>query len=404
MSTFERPSRRDFDDIALPRRPISASRSPKASRAGIGALARRLQAHRSERDAGPQRAAFAVSRATGARARVRAACRARATLRCIERGRARGACSQAAWLRRFAECGGVAAAGDRRQGRRVISRGTYDYERRLAQALVGRAGHEAGAASGFDARGARLPNAARAICCVISAAPKDDDSRLATCRGVMVACRGGSPSSAAARARARRRRSSACSPVCSTRSPICASRSQRPPAKPRNGCRKRCSSVPAICRRNWPRACRARRSRCIACSARRPGGRFRHHRDNPLPYDVIVIDEASMIDVAMAAHLLEAVAPQTRLVMLGDKDQLAAVEAGAVFAELSARPAFSEAGAADRCGAWPRAGAVVAALPARGGSRGPDDRPDTRRGVIDRPRLSADPTTSEGYDRLGRSC
>ncbi|CAN7254001.1 AAA family ATPase [Caballeronia sp. LjRoot31] len=74
-------------------------------------------------------------------------------------------------------------------------------------------------------------------------------------------------------------------------------------------------------------------------------GRFRHHRDNPLPFDVIVIDEASMIDVALAAHLLEAVAPGARLVMLGDKDQLAAVEAGAVFAELSARPVFSDAGA-----------------------------------------------------------
>ena len=75
-----------------------------------------------------------------------------------------------------------------------------------------------------------------------------------------------------------------------------------------------------------------------------PSGRFRHHRDNPLPYDVVVIDEASMIDVAMAAHLLDAIAPQTRLVMLGDKDQLAAVEAGAVFAELSARPAFTQNG------------------------------------------------------------
>lgn len=75
-----------------------------------------------------------------------------------------------------------------------------------------------------------------------------------------------------------------------------------------------------------------------------PGGRFRHHRDNPLPYDVIVIDEASMIDVAMAAHLLDAIAPHTRLVMLGDKDQLAAVEAGAVFAELSARPAMTPGG------------------------------------------------------------
>ncbi len=77
-----------------------------------------------------------------------------------------------------------------------------------------------------------------------------------------------------------------------------------------------------------------------------PDGGFRHHRDNPLPYDVIVVDEASMIDVALAAHLLEAVAPTSRLVMLGDKDQLAAVEAGAVFAELSARPSFSAAGGA----------------------------------------------------------
>ena len=75
-----------------------------------------------------------------------------------------------------------------------------------------------------------------------------------------------------------------------------------------------------------------------------PGGRFRHHRDNPLPYDVVVVDEASMIDVAMAAHLLDAIATHTRLVMLGDKDQLAAVEAGAVFAELSARPTFSAQG------------------------------------------------------------
>ncbi|KND57902.1 Exodeoxyribonuclease V alpha chain [Candidatus Paraburkholderia schumanniana] len=75
-------------------------------------------------------------------------------------------------------------------------------------------------------------------------------------------------------------------------------------------------------------------------------GGFRHHRDNPLPYDVIVVDEASMIDVALAAHLLEAVAPQSRLVMLGDKDQLSAVEAGATFAELSAQPSFSKVGVA----------------------------------------------------------
>ena len=93
-------------------------------------------------------------------------------------------------------------------------------------------------------------------------------------------------------------------------------------------------------------------------------GRFRHHRDNPLPFDVIVIDEASMIDVALAAHLLEAVAPGARLVMLGDKDQLAAVEAGAVFAELSARPVFSDSGAARIAAALSMPAAqFIAALP-----------------------------------------
>ena len=74
-----------------------------------------------------------------------------------------------------------------------------------------------------------------------------------------------------------------------------------------------------------------------------PGGRFRHHRDAPLPYDVIVIDEASMIDVALAARLVDAVPAASRLIMLGDKDQLSAVEAGAVFAELSAQPCLSPA-------------------------------------------------------------
>ena len=81
------------------------------------------------------------------------------------------------------------------------------------------------------------------------------------------------------------------------------------------------------------------------------GARARYGRDNPLPYDVLVIDEASMIDVTLAAQLFDALAPETRLVLLGDKDQLAAVEAGAVFAELSACPSFSEAGIARIAGA-----------------------------------------------------
>ena len=76
-------------------------------------------------------------------------------------------------------------------------------------------------------------------------------------------------------------------------------------------------------------------------SAEQVGRRFRHHAGNPLPYDLIVVDEASMIDLSMATQLLEAVPDGARLILLGDKDQLAAVEAGAVFGELSAQRAFS---------------------------------------------------------------
>ena len=67
----------------------------------------------------------------------------------------------------------------------------------------------------------------------------------------------------------------------------------------------------------------------------RPDSRhFRHDRHNPLPGDVIVVDEASMIDLQMMQALCRAVAPKTRLVLLGDKDQLASVEPGAVFGDL----------------------------------------------------------------------
>jgi exodeoxyribonuclease V alpha subunit len=64
---------------------------------------------------------------------------------------------------------------------------------------------------------------------------------------------------------------------------------------------------------------------------------FRHAAAHPLPYDLVVVDEASMIDLALAAKLVDALLPSARLILLGDKDQLASVEAGAVYAELSAR-------------------------------------------------------------------
>lgn len=71
-----------------------------------------------------------------------------------------------------------------------------------------------------------------------------------------------------------------------------------------------------------------------------PGGRhrFAHHASNPLPHDVVVIDETSMVNVTLMARLLEALRPQARLVLVGDPDQLAPVEAGAVLADIVAAP------------------------------------------------------------------
>jgi len=62
--------------------------------------------------------------------------------------------------------------------------------------------------------------------------------------------------------------------------------------------------------------------------------RFRHHRGNRLPHDVIVVDETSMVSLTMMARLLEAVRPEARLLLVGDADQLASVDAGAVLADL----------------------------------------------------------------------
>ena len=77
--------------------------------------------------------------------------------------------------------------------------------------------------------------------------------------------------------------------------------------------------------------------------------RFVHSRSNPLPHDVVVVDEASMVNVTLMARLLEALRPQARLVLVGDPDQLAPVEAGAVLADIveagTHRPGTSALGA-----------------------------------------------------------
>ena len=72
-----------------------------------------------------------------------------------------------------------------------------------------------------------------------------------------------------------------------------------------------------------------------------PNGEFRHCAAHELPIDVLIVDEASMLDLALAVHLIEAVPENARIILLGDKDQLAAVESGAVFSELSTQATFS---------------------------------------------------------------
>ncbi len=72
-------------------------------------------------------------------------------------------------------------------------------------------------------------------------------------------------------------------------------------------------------------------------------GDFRHHAGNPLPVDAVIVDEASMLDIALATKLFDAIPTNARIILLGDKDQLSAVEAGAVFSELSADPTLSPA-------------------------------------------------------------
>jgi exodeoxyribonuclease V alpha subunit len=66
--------------------------------------------------------------------------------------------------------------------------------------------------------------------------------------------------------------------------------------------------------------------------------RFQHHRGNPLPHDVVVVDEASMVSVTLMARLLAALRPTARLILVGDPHQLAPVEAGAVLADIVDAP------------------------------------------------------------------
>ncbi|MEQ3550095.1 exodeoxyribonuclease V subunit alpha [Pseudonocardia nematodicida] len=104
--------------------------------------------------------------------------------------------------------------------------------------------------------------------------------------------------------------------------------------------------------------------------SRGASGRFRHHRGNRLPHDVVVVDETSMVSLTMMARLLEAVRPDARLVLVGDPEQLASVEAGAVLGDLAAAGGRAEP-------------ELQAALEAGGAFRAPRPVPSTDEAVRD---------------------
>ena len=69
---------------------------------------------------------------------------------------------------------------------------------------------------------------------------------------------------------------------------------------------------------------------------------FHHNDENPLPFDAVVVDEASMVDLALMSKLIQAIPPEARLILIGDKDQLASVEAGSVLGDFCDRDRIHE--------------------------------------------------------------
>ncbi len=110
------------------------------------------------------------------------------------------------------------------------------------------------------------------------------------------------------------------------------------------------------------------RARLLASSAStlhrllgwKPGNRarFRHDRFNRLPHEVVIVDETSMVSLTLMARLLEAVRPSARLVLVGDPEQLASVEAGAVLGDIVGPASVADASA----GGTPGVGAVSDAI------------------------------------------
>jgi exodeoxyribonuclease V alpha subunit len=88
---------------------------------------------------------------------------------------------------------------------------------------------------------------------------------------------------------------------------------------------------------------------------------FKRDKDNPLPFDAVVVDETSMLDLFLAHSLLKATAPEARLLMVGDVDQLPSVGPGKVLSDLHAKRSRTR----DRIGADSDRAAVTGLPPSR---------------------------------------
>ncbi|MDX2171434.1 MAG: exodeoxyribonuclease V subunit alpha [Deltaproteobacteria bacterium] len=103
--------------------------------------------------------------------------------------------------------------------------------------------------------------------------------------------------------------------------------------------------------------------RCLGALPGRSAA-FRHHRGNRLRIDVALVDEASMVDLALMAHLTDALPEEARLILLGDRDQLASVEAGAVLGDICNSGVARLPSAAFAAAVRAACGDVIAADPA----------------------------------------
>ena len=75
--------------------------------------------------------------------------------------------------------------------------------------------------------------------------------------------------------------------------------------------------------------------RLLGYSPVRRTGRFQYNHENPLPYDLVIIDEASMLSLSLMHRLIDALHPTAELFLVGDPEQLASVDAGTVLADIS---------------------------------------------------------------------